>query len=215
MEAKKDNSIKNYKIIQRDKDGYYEINQLIDSVNKLENKKIDFNQIEKKLIFNEEVKYVRKKYKKEPIIKQCIVNTSKGRIKRFIWVHPTLFLSVCFDISQVLKYHLLKDINILKFLDTFNVDDRLVIESQKLYLIHDSFTNNLKIGRSFDPEKRAKQLSFKSSGKLSILCSIDNSGELETVLHKKFKKYRIHGEWFENVKEIHDEFNKIKYSTPF
>lgn len=74
-----------------------------------------------------------------------------------------------------------------------------------------------KIGVSSNPEKRLKRITKNNTDNVKIIKEYDNSGYLETILHKKYEQYRtVHTlyddgktEWFsltENqLKEI-DEF---------
>lgn len=64
----------------------------------------------------------------------------------------------------------------------------------KTYLIKETASNLIKIGRSRDPESRLSQ--FKTSNpncKLIAVCDND----IETDLHKKYDKQRYKGEWFD------------------
>ena len=64
----------------------------------------------------------------------------------------------------------------------------------------------VKIGKSYSPEKRIKELQTGNPYKLELLKTIkecSEGGEFEeSDLHAKFKKYRVEGEWFEYSDEI-------------
>lgn len=75
-----------------------------------------------------------------------------------------------------------------------------------LYLIQDTYTNLLKIGRSKNAESRKKTMQTAIGNRLELLFVIKGCGYKELELHDKFAKYRKHGEWFEYDKTIIDEF---------
>jgi len=67
----------------------------------------------------------------------------------------------------------------------------------------------LKIGRSNNAEKRLKSLQTGSPLRLSIAYVLPDKGHLEKLLHEKFKKKRINGEWFTFSQDIVKEFESI------
>lgn len=75
----------------------------------------------------------------------------------------------------------------------------------------------IKIGRSKHPEKRFRALKTCSPLKLKLLKVLDCNRKisilLETNLHNRFIKYRVHGEWFEPGKELLSfiEIGKIQF----
>lgn len=79
-----------------------------------------------------------------------------------------------------------------------NIDD--------LYLIHDTNSNLLKIGRSKNAKKRLKQLQSANGNKLVLICEIRGGGDNEIWLHEKYCDLRKEGEWFEFSESILDEF---------
>lgn len=75
-------------------------------------------------------------------------------------------------------------------------DNRL---RQYVYIIENVDNGAIKIGVGNNPEKRLKQLQTGSVSELelvytSYLCS--NAFEIEKIVHKKFEKYHIRGEWY-------------------
>jgi len=84
-------------------------------------------------------------------------------------------------------------------------------EKQKkgfIYFIQGENDNsNIKIGFSISLNKRIKTLQLYSPIKLRIIGILEGNIKLEKSIHKKFKKYRLWGEWFEANSEI---FNFIE-----
>lgn len=64
----------------------------------------------------------------------------------------------------------------------------------------------LKIGLAREPEKRLRGLQAGSPVPLTLLAKIPGSLALEAQLHKRFEKYRLHGEWFADCSRIRDYF---------
>lgn len=56
--------------------------------------------------------------------------------------------------------------------------------------------DTVKIGYSFDPESRRKQLQTGSARPLRIVLVVNGDTETESRLHKQFAKNRMTGEWF-------------------
>lgn len=66
-----------------------------------------------------------------------------------------------------------------------------------VYFIRDDNSGLVKIGRSYNPEKRRKQLQSELHGHdLVILGTMECPAYVEAELHYKFKDYRENGEWF-------------------
>ena len=69
-------------------------------------------------------------------------------------------------------------------------------QTTNIYFIKDS-SGLIKIGSAINVKKRLKTLQIGNPNKLSIIKIINNVNKSEEIkLHKKFKKYRIKGEWF-------------------
>lgn len=67
------------------------------------------------------------------------------------------------------------------------------LSNQKTYIMKDSSTNLIKIGKAINPKYREKTLqSEKPTISLFAVCE-DN---IESELHKKFEDKRVRGEWF-------------------
>jgi len=72
-----------------------------------------------------------------------------------------------------------------------------------IYFIINSGTGNIKIGYTRDnPEKRLANLQTGCDAELRILNVVDGSTEKESMLHRKFDKNRIRGEWFKPSEEM-------------
>lgn len=68
----------------------------------------------------------------------------------------------------------------------------------------------IKIGVAFMPEWRMEQLQAMSPVPLTLLAIAPGGYELETKLHLKFAKSRVHGEWFRPTQELADIIKEYK-----
>lgn len=75
-----------------------------------------------------------------------------------------------------------------------------------IYLIENQQNSAYKIGFSENPEKRLKALQTSNPTKLKLVATLEGDQQLEKEFHKKFKDFRLLGEWFENKREILDSF---------
>ena len=82
------------------------------------------------------------------------------------------------------------------------------IVDDDLYLILDTSSKKLKIGRSKNVSKRLRQLQTSNSGYLSLLFLIKGKGHREESVHKKFSHLNTNGEWFEYDNSIIDYFKR-------
>lgn len=73
-----------------------------------------------------------------------------------------------------------------------------------LYFLHDEHLNKIKIGRSSNLLQRKRNIETTIGFRLNVLAIWANAGHLEKPLHKKFKEYRLLGEWFKDVPEIRE-----------
>lgn len=55
---------------------------------------------------------------------------------------------------------------------------------------------NYKIGRSYNTEKRLREIQCSNPYTVKIVKIYKQLGILENILHKKLKEYRLNGEWF-------------------
>jgi predicted transcriptional regulator len=75
-----------------------------------------------------------------------------------------------------------------------------------IYLIVCEENKTCKIGFSNLPEKRLSQLQTGNPNYLRLATVIQGSFKDEKILHEKFKKFKINGEWFSYSKEIKEYF---------
>lgn len=86
--------------------------------------------------------------------------------------------------------------------------------NKKTYLMIDAHTNLVKIGKSKEPKLRERTLqSAKPLISLFAVCQDD----VESLLHKTYKFYRVRGEWFNlskhQIDEIIIDFNFEIFNT--
>lgn len=67
------------------------------------------------------------------------------------------------------------------------------------YLIEDTNTGLIKIGKSYKPHERMKSLQCGSSSTLRLIKVFD--ANIESILHVNLKHKKVHGEWFSVDKE--------------
>lgn len=77
-------------------------------------------------------------------------------------------------------------------------------KSGYIYVIKSGKQKRYKIGKSYDSFKRNKQLQTGSGNILNIICMFyfENIDITEKIIHEKFRKYRIHGEWFKFTDDV-------------
>lgn len=74
----------------------------------------------------------------------------------------------------------------------------------KVYFILASGAGKIKIGRTFDPEWRLKELQIGSPIPLVLMAEAKGSAKVESFLHSYFDEYRENGEWFRAHESILD-----------
>ena len=105
--------------------------------------------------------------------------------------------------------------NIIRLKELESVLPELNTNSSFVYIIKNMDTNNIKIGVSKDVYKRLETFRTGNDCQLelvykSILCS--NAFDIESNIHKEFKKYHIRGEWFNtDVKSAIEYLEKARY----
>lgn len=75
-------------------------------------------------------------------------------------------------------------------------------QKPKVYFIQAGFSGDIKIGFSYNIEKRLKVLQTSHSEKLRILAALNGDRIVELELHQRFGSYRKKGEWFEPHPEL-------------
>lgn len=81
--------------------------------------------------------------------------------------------------------------------------------SIRLYFIQGKLSGRVKIGISFDPPGRLAALQIGSGEELVLLGHVSGSKEDERNIHETFKRYRIHGEWFECIDGLKDFIDSV------
>ena len=81
-----------------------------------------------------------------------------------------------------------------------------------VYFIRSNASGLVKIGKTTKPiEKRLSQISTVCAGGIELLASLnDVDVSLENDLHIKFKRLRVHGEWFLYEKDLIEYVCSIK-----
>ena len=100
------------------------------------------------------------------------------------------------------------------------------MDNKYIYFIQETYTNKLrgesavKIGIAVDPLRRIRELQTGNARRLHLLMKIGPMSEklaaaTERKLHKRFKKWRLVGEWFEPcvIKMMQSHTNDIEYGT--
>lgn len=130
-------------------------------------------------------------------------NTDQGREPNKYWVNIMLLLSTASELSPKIKYSFYK-----YFLENFKVGEDLLPGSfsseagkesdDYLYLIINKRKNLVKIGRSYNVERRVMELYRTENDHcgLEVLFKLPCQGHTELETHEKFKKFRVKGEWF-------------------
>lgn len=83
-------------------------------------------------------------------------------------------------------------------------------KKRQVYFIQDIGTGRIKIGITKNITERFNKISNYNAGKLILLLAIEGFKKKEIDLHKKFKQYKHHGEWFEPSKELLDYIEELK-----
>ena len=65
-----------------------------------------------------------------------------------------------------------------------------------VYFIRDAERLEVKIGYSYSPERRMKALQSGHRRPLQLLKTLPGARAEEAALHRRFKEYKIWGEWF-------------------
>ena len=74
------------------------------------------------------------------------------------------------------------------------------MEDQKTYFISQGRTGPIKIGKAANVQSRLKSLQTSSPQPLYLLGVIDS--DIEDILHARFERFQIRGEWYEPAPEL-------------
>jgi hypothetical protein len=66
-----------------------------------------------------------------------------------------------------------------------------------VYFCSGKTTGLIKIGWTFDPVRRVKDIQRMSPDRLQMIGFIPGSRELEKMIHEYLSKFRVHNEWFD------------------
>lgn len=66
-----------------------------------------------------------------------------------------------------------------------------------IYFIQQGDSGPVKIGCSFEPTRRLKQLQTAHSTSLRLLCAVEANRDEERSWHDRFRNARTKGEWFQ------------------
>lgn len=92
-----------------------------------------------------------------------------------------------------------------------NLIERTYDAGQHVYFIKAKKVNLVKVGAARNPAQRLKSLQIGSPVELKLLFVIPYGGYMiESKLHKDFKQFHNHGEWFNYTPEIRQRIKDIK-----
>ncbi|MCP4762001.1 MAG: GIY-YIG nuclease family protein [archaeon] len=94
------------------------------------------------------------------------------------------------------------DIKLVSYMSMLRLTKYIKVQAkikrkQYVYLLHSK--NCVKIGRSYNPKKRAHQIGVKMPFKISKVeyFNVKNMSKTESILHKEYSEFRLEGEWFD------------------
>lgn len=89
------------------------------------------------------------------------------------------------------------DIKIKEYIE-FNNKDKIYLTN--VYIIQGDDYGLIKIGKTNDIETRLNQIQNMSPIRLKVIYLFENVRPVfEIYLHEKYDKYRVYGEWFDNI----------------
>jgi hypothetical protein len=71
-----------------------------------------------------------------------------------------------------------------------------------VYFIQGLERGYIKIGHTWNPQRRFKQLESAVWEKFTVWAVIPGDRQLETFLHRKFKQHQVRGEWFHAHEDV-------------
>ncbi len=92
------------------------------------------------------------------------------------------------------------------------IKQKNILEGQFVYVFVNYFSNVCKIGYSANPIKRLNTIQTGCPFKLKMIVVVKGNRSVEKALHKKYKKYKTNGEWFNYKEELKEAIEKIKNS---
>lgn len=139
-------------------------------------------------------------------IYEVLIPTSNGNSLTWCSVEDTKisdFLDMTLVVSEALNKALMREKDLIDSSRAAHV-----------YFVQSKDGGPIKIGRSANLEVRLQSLQRSHSNKLTILNTITCIDKKEAIkiegdLHKKFYKYRSHGEWYEPCQELIELIERI------
>lgn len=149
------------------------------------------------------------------IIESNLKLEGRGFIKIFNENKISTKISIYFDeinyqISKISS--LVKSKKLSKILLEENIKH---MSSECLYLIHDKSRNLLKIGKSFDVNKRLSSYKSTLGDCLEIIYNIPNHGAKEKEVLLNFSPLNSHGEWFNFSEDIVKYFENLSKTQQY
>jgi len=97
-----------------------------------------------------------------------------------------------------------------------NSKRKLISKTGIIYFIFSKEVNRIKIGftKEDDVEKRLRGIQGQCATFLTVIGTTLGTVADEYALHKKFRKYHSHNEWFNMSDEIREYIQEIKEPTP-
>jgi len=83
------------------------------------------------------------------------------------------------------------------------------IES-RVYFAQDTLSNEIKIGTSKKVKPRLREVERQANRSVVLLATLSGDREVEGILHQRFARARIRGEWFRPVPELLEYIEGIK-----
>jgi len=87
--------------------------------------------------------------------------------------------------------------------------DRAVEHNKIVYFVQSRLGGPIKIGLTTQLNQRLKQLQNESPIPLQIVGALRGDEKVEAAIHERFRKLRLHGEWFEPSTELVEFIRQI------
>jgi hypothetical protein len=140
-----------------------------------------------------------------PTITSDLIVTKRGRYTGGTFAHKYILLHAASRFGadfQIMIYEKIADLeSVLSALSSFEVDEEILESSTRklfVYAIREVESRNIKIGISYDPEARLRQLQTGNSSRLELVAFIEAAEgfKSEKDAHRLNKGIHIRGEWF-------------------